>query len=165
MNTPTKPTPDLELLRKAVQEFRPNPRRVPFNNLKPFHDSIVELRGKKASYFIIAEILQQNGVKTSRARVAEYGRIVLDGGKSRKRRRRAKIALGVNLPASSQSAPAVAAKPTPATPAPASNVPPPATENSAYTSRGPRIANVRMMSPEEAKEFNASLKPGNTPKP
>ena len=165
MNTPIQPTPDLELLRKAVQEFRPNPYRVPFNNLKPFHDSIVELRGKKASYFIIAEILQQNGVKTSRARVAEYGRIVLEGGKSRKRRKRAKTAPAANLLATPQSAPAVAAKPTPATPAPASNVPPPATENSAYTSRGPRIANVRMMSPEEAKEFNASLKPGNTPKP
>jgi len=77
------PTTDLESLRKAVQEFRPNPHRVPFNNLKPFHDTIMELRGKNASYFIIAEVLQQNGVKTSRALVAEYGRRVLDGGKSR----------------------------------------------------------------------------------
>ena len=165
MNAPTTPTPDLESLRKAVREFRPNPHRVPFNNLKPFHDSIVELRGKKASYFIIAEILQQNGVKTSRARVAEYGRIVLDDGKSRKRRKRARTAPITNAPASPQSAPAVAAKPAPATTMPASNVPPPPTENSPYKSRGPHIANVRMMSPEEAKEFNASLKPGNAQKP
>jgi hypothetical protein len=50
MNTPITPTPDLESLRKAVQEFRPNPRRVPFNGLNPFHDSIGELRGKNASY-------------------------------------------------------------------------------------------------------------------
>jgi hypothetical protein len=35
MNTPTTPTPDLESLRKAVQEFRPVPHRVPFNGLKP----------------------------------------------------------------------------------------------------------------------------------
>jgi hypothetical protein len=165
MNTSTTPTPDLESLRKAVHEFRPNSHRVPFNNLKPFHDSIVELRGKNASYFIIAEILQQNGVKTSRARVAEYGRIVLDGGKSRKRRKRARTAPVTNAPASPQSAPAVAAKPASATTAPASNVPPPPAENSPYKSRGLHIANVRMMSPEEAKEFNASLKPGNTPKP
>ena len=165
MNTPIPPTPDLESLHKAVQEFRPNSHRVPFNNLKPFHDSIVELRGKKASYFIIAEILQQNGVKTSRARVAEYGRIVLDGGKSRKRRKRARTAPVTNAPASPQNAPAVAAKPAPATTTPASNVPPPPTENSPYKSRGPHIANVIMMSPEEAKEFNASLKPGNAPKP
>jgi hypothetical protein len=138
MNTPTtpQPTPDLESLRAAVQEFRPNPHRVPFNNLKPFHDSIAELRNKNASYFIIAEILQQNGVKTSRARVAEYGRIILDGGKSRKRRKRARTVPVVNAPATPQSAPAVAAKPAPATPAPASAntsyVPSPASENNPY---------------------------------
>lgn len=83
-------TPNLESLRQAIQNFTPNPRRVPFNNLKPLHDAIVELRGKNASYAIIAELLIQNGVKTSVARVAEYGRIILDGGKSRKRRKRAK---------------------------------------------------------------------------
>ena len=32
-------------------------------------------------------------------------------------------------------------------------------------SHGPHIANVRMMNPKEAKEFDDSLKPGNTPKP
>jgi hypothetical protein len=151
MNTPTTPTPDLESLRKAVQEFRPVPHRVPFNGLKPVHDSIVELRKQTVSYAAIAELLQQHGVKTSRARVAEYGRIVLEGGKSRKRRKRAKTALAANIPATPQSAPDVAAKPTPTTPAPK--------ENSSYHSRGPHIANVRMMGAEEAKEFNDSLKP------
>ena len=160
MNTPITPAPDLESLRKAVQEFRLNPHRIPFNNLKPFHDSIVELRGKNASYFLIAEILQQNGVKTSRARVAEYGRIVLEGGKSRKRRKRARTAPAANIPATPQNAPAVAEKP-----APAGNGTPPPKENPSYHSRGPHIANVRMMSPEEAKEFNDSLKPGNAQKP
>jgi hypothetical protein len=153
MNTsPTSPTtPDLESLRKAIQEYQPDPSRIPFSNLKPFHDSIVELRGKNASYAAIADLLMQNGIKTSRARVAEYGRIVLEGGKSRKRRKRAR------------TAPAVAVKPTPATPAPtvvlAGSVTPPPKEDSPYRSRGPHIANVRMMSPEEAKEFNESLKP------
>ena len=98
MSTPTtsQPTPDLESLHKAVQEFRPNPHRIPFSNLKPFHDSIATLRDKQASYSVIAELLQQNGVKTSRARVAEYGRIVLEEGKKRKRRKRAKTAPAVN---------------------------------------------------------------------
>ncbi|MFZ0827170.1 MAG: hypothetical protein WAO02_07085 [Verrucomicrobiia bacterium] len=153
MNTsPTSPTtPNLELLRKAIREYQPDPSRVPFSNLKPFHDSIVELRGKNASYAAIAELLIQNGVKTSRARVAEYGRIVLEGGKSRKRRKRAK------------TVPAVAAKPTPATPvptfAPVGNSTPPPKENSSYHSRGPHIANVKMMTPSEREEFEASLKP------
>lgn len=53
---------------------------------------IVELRTKTASYEVIAELLQQHGVKTSRARVAEYGRVVLSGGKTRKRRRGQRIA-------------------------------------------------------------------------
>ena len=150
MNTPITPMPDLESLRKAVREFRPNPHRVPFNGLKPVHDSIVELRKQNASYAAIAELLQQHGVKTSRARVAEYGRIVLEGGKSRKRRRRAKTAPAANIPATPQNAPAVAAKPAPATPAPTAaptgNVTPPPIETSPYRSRGPHIANVRMMS-------------------
>ena len=164
MNTPTTSTPDLESLRKAVQEFRPNPRRVPFNGLKPVHDSIVELHRQNVSYSAIAELLQQHGVKTSRARVAEYGRIVLEGGKSRKRRKRAKTALATNIPATPQSAPAMTVKPAPAT-AITGNVTPPPKENSAYTSRGPRIAHVEQMSPEEAAEFEASLKQRNAPKP
>ena len=167
MNTPTIPTPDLESLRKAIQAFRPNPHRVPFNGLKLVHDSIVELRGKNASYAAIAELLEHHGVKTSRARVAEYGRIVLEGGKKRKRRKRAKTTPAANVPAVPPSAPAVAPQPTPATSAPATtitnNVQPPK-ENSAYTSRGPRIANVRMMSPEEKADLDAFLKAKDAPK-
>ena len=164
MNTsPTSPTtPNLELLRKAIREYQPDPSRIPFSSLKPFHDSIVELRGKNASYAAIAELLEQHGVKTSRARVAEYGRIVLEGGKSRKRRKRAKTTPAANIAATPQSAPAEAAKPAPATPpatAITSDFPPPPNETSPYRSRGPHIANVRMMSAEEAKEFNDSLKP------
>src|SRR5208282_134909 len=150
MNTsPTSPrTPNLKLLRKAIREYQPDPSRIPFSNLKPFHDSIEELRGKNASYAAIAELLEQHGVKTSRARVAEYGRIVLEGGKSRKRRKRAKTAPAANI----------LATPAP-TAAPAGNGTPPPKENSSYHSRGPHIANVRMMGAEEAKEFNDSLKP------
>jgi hypothetical protein len=169
MNTPTTPTPDLESLRKAVQEFRPNPHRLPFNGLKPVHDSIVELRRQNASYSAIADLLQQHGVKTSRARVAEYGRIVLEGGKSRKRRKRASTAPVANNLVTPQTAPAVAAKPTSATPAPtvvpAGNVTPAPKDNPAFTSHGPRIAKVAQLSPEEAKEFEASLRPENAPKP
>ena len=81
---------NLESLHKAVQDFHPNPHRVPFHNLKPFHDSILELRRKNASYATSAELLQQHGAKTSRARVAEYGRIVLAGRKNRRRRKPSK---------------------------------------------------------------------------
>jgi hypothetical protein len=147
MNTPSTPTPDLESLRKAVQEFRPVPHRVPFDGLKPVHDSIVELRKRSLSYASIADLLQQHGVKTSRARVAEYGRIVLEGGKKRKRRKRAKTTPATNIPATPQSAPAEAAQPAPVT-AITSDVTPPK-ENSPYHSRGPHIAKVEMLPPGE----------------
>ena len=165
MNTPTTPTPDLEGLRKAAQEFQPNPHRVPFNGLKPVHDVIVDLRRRKLSYAVITDLLQQHKVKTSRARVAEYGRIVLDGGKKRKRRKRAKIAQAVKIPATPPSAPAVTAQPAPAMPPaiPITNNIQPPKENSAYTSRGPRIANVRMMSPEEKADLDAFLKAKDAP--
>ena len=90
MNIPTSipPTPDPELLRKLVQEFQPNPHRVPFRNLEPFRESIEILRVKGASYAVITDLLRQHGVKTSRARVAEYGRTVLEKQKPRKRWRR-----------------------------------------------------------------------------
>ena len=166
MNTPTTPTPDLEGLRKAAQEFQPNPHRVPFNGLKPVHDSIVELRRRKLSYAVITELLQQHGVKTSRARVAEYGRIVLEGGKKRKRRKRAKIAQAVKYPGHAAKCasrgPTTAPHAAPATPT-TNNVQPPK-ENSPYHSRGPHIANVRMMSPEEKADLDAFLKAKDAPK-
>jgi hypothetical protein len=169
MNTSSSTTPDLESLRQAVQEFRPNPHRVPFNGLKPVHDSIVELRRQNISYASIADLLQQHGVKTSRARVAEYGRIVLNGGKNRKRRKRIKTASVANIPATPQRVPAVAEKSTLATPvptaAPTGSVTPPPKENLTFTTRGPRIAKVEQLSPEDAKEFNDSLKSENFPKP
>jgi hypothetical protein len=142
MNT-SPSTPNLESLRQAIQNFTPNPRRVPFNNLKPLHDAIVELRGKNASYAIIAELLMQNGVKTSVARLAEYGRIVLEGGKRRKRRK-----YGHTTPTALQTEP----------PAPQ-----PALQISAPTSfqpttkpeRGPRIARIRLLDGTIAGEKNS----------
>ena len=132
MNT-SPSTPNLESLRQAIQNFTPNPRRVPFSNLKPLHDAIVELRGKNASYAIIAELLMQNGVKTSVARVAEYGRIVLEGGKRRKRRKYARAtptALQTEPPPP-QSAPPISA--------------PTSFQPTTKPERGPRIARIRML--------------------
>src|SRR5438270_12080739 len=151
MNTSSAspPTPNLESLRKVIQEYQPNPSRVPFSNLKPFHDSIVALRGKKASYAVIADLLQQNGVKTSRARVAEYGRIVLDGGKTRKRRRQRRIIL----------------PPAPPVMPPAAPKPETSRAMDELTSlqnhpRGPRIARVRMLDGTIAGEKSPAQMPG-----
>ena len=151
MNTSSTslPTPNLELLRKAIQEYQPNPSRVPFSNLKPFHDSIVALRGKKASYAVIADLLQQNGVKTSRARVAEYGRIVLEGGKRRKRRRQRRIILPLAPPVMPPAAPKPETSRAMDEPSSLQNHP-----------RGPRIARVRMLDGTIAGERSPGQMPG-----
>jgi hypothetical protein len=136
-------TPNLESLRQAIQNFTPNPRRVPFNNLKPLHDAIVELRGKNASYAIIAELLIKNGVKTSRARVAEYGRVMVDGGKRRKRRKYARTTLT-----------ALQTEPPAPKPAPQLSTPnsfQPATKPEC----GPRIAQIRLLDGTIAGEKNS----------
>ena len=151
MNTSSAspPTPNPELIRKVIQEYQPNPSRVPFSNLKPFHDSIVALRGKKASYAVIADLLQQNGVKTSRARVAEYGRIVLDGGKTRKRRRQRRIILPPAPPVMPPAAPKPETSRAMDEPSSLQNHP-----------RGPRIARVRMLDGTIAGERSPGQMPG-----
>ena len=145
MNTSTK-TPDPEVLRKIAEEFQPAPSRIPFHTLKPYHEFIVMLRTKRASYRSVAELLEKQGVKTSVARVAEYGRIILNGGKRRKRRKYA-------------HATPTAIQPVPASTAPAGDVPPPPATNSSYQSRGPRIARIRMLDGTIAGEKS----PGQTP--
>jgi hypothetical protein len=163
--SPSSQTPDLEMLRKAVREYQPDPSRVPFSSLKLVHESIVELRQRNASYRVIAELLQQSGIKTSRARVAEYGRMVLDGGKSRKRRKRTNSVPAVSSPVASQSVPVAATATTPAPAATTASNTPFSKVAFPYTSRGPHIAKVELLKPQEAKEFNDSLKAGLAPKP
>jgi hypothetical protein len=132
MNT-SPSTPNVESLRQAIQNFTPNPRRVPFNNLIPLHDAIVELRSKNASYAIIAELLMQNGIKTSVARVAEYGRIMLDGGKRRKRRKYVRTTTSAiqGVPPAPQPAPQITV--------------PTSFQPTTKQERGPRIARIRLL--------------------
>jgi len=139
------------LLRKAIREYQPEPSRIPFGNLKPFHDSILELRGKQAFYAVIADLLKQHGIKTSRARVAEYGRIVLEGGKRRKYACTTPTAIQVVPPAP---------KPTP----------PISTSNSLTTSekppRGPHIAKVELLPASELNYYTPAKSrqiPANQP--
>jgi hypothetical protein len=108
-------------------------------------------------------------IKTSRARVAEYGRTVLESGKSRKRRKRLKPSSAAVVPATPQSISTPNEKTVPKMPTspiePTNSFQPPANEISPHVTRGPRIAKVEMMSPKEAAEFNASLKSKNGSKP
>jgi hypothetical protein len=132
MNTPPS-TPDPEVLRKIAEEFQPAASRIPFHTLKPYHEFIVMLRAKRASYRSVAESLGQQGVKTSVARVAEYGRIVLDGGKRRKRRKYP------HAPPTAIQTMIPAAQPSSEIRAPISFQP------ATKPGRGPRIARIRLL--------------------
>jgi hypothetical protein len=134
MNTsPSTSTPDPEVLRKIAEEFQPGPSRIPFPTLKPYHEFIVMLRNKRASYRSVAGLLAKQGVKTSVARVAEYGRIVLDGGNRRKRRKypHATQTAIQTVPPAPQTSPQISA--------------PTSFQPTSKPERGPRIANVRML--------------------
>ena len=136
MNT-SNTTPDPEVLRKIAEEFQPAPSRIPFHTLKPYHEFIVMLRSKRASYRSVAELLGQQGVKTSVARVAEYGRIILNGGKRRKRRKYARSAPTAMqaVPPAPKSAPQIS--------------PPNSLPLTAKPERGPHIAKVELLPPGE----------------
>ena len=136
--------------------FQPNPRRVPFNNLKPHHDAIATMRDKQASYSLIAELLQQHGVKTSRARVAEYGRIVLDGGKRHKRRKYTHLTPVGTLSASPPIVPVIE-------PTKVSDFLPLPSSAPSSKRRGPRIAHVELMSPQEREKFEDDIKTKQNP--
>ena len=131
-------------VRQAVAEFTPRrPQR--FQELAPAKEVIAELRQKRASYRAIAELLTQHCLPISKTAVAAFCHEVL-GEIVRPRRRpgRKRIA--------STSAPivetTVTAAPATATEAAASLPPtddPDVDQTRPVRPRGPRIAQVRMM--------------------
>jgi len=128
------PSPDTNLIRQAVAQFEPR-RRPRFQNLQPCRDVIVELREKGASCEAIAELLTRYGVKTSRTMVNEFVR-TLSQPKGNRRRKQPS-----NSPAL-QTAPSIP-------PAPAMRPDANSTVIEPVKPRGPRIAKVELLKPDE----------------
>jgi len=125
---------DPNSIRQAAAEFQPS-RRPRFQNLQPWREVIIELRGKGASCEAIAGLLTRHGVKTSRTMVNEF---VWTLPQPRANRRRKPQLKPVTAPAVSSSiqppvAPVPSAEPPPTVP---------------VKSHGPRIAQVRMLKPQ-----------------
>lgn len=129
-------------VRHAVAEFTPR-RPEKFQDLMPAKDVIVELRQKRASYRAIAELLTQHCLPTSKTAIAVFCHEVL-GEIVRPRRRpgrkRPVIPTAAN-PASTPEQPTAA--PTPAEQTGNGNG-----DDTPLRSRGPRIAQVRMLKPQ-----------------
>jgi len=132
---------DPTTVRKAVSEFAPaRPER--FRELAIAKDFILELRQKRASLRSIADLLTRHGLPISKTAVAEFCHEVL-GEPARCQKHR------------SRKRPPVSNPPTP-TPEPLSPVITPSVlpstgnlgENQQSRVRGPRIAQIRMLKPQ-----------------
>lgn len=137
---------DPATVRQAVAEFTPL-RPQKFQDLLPAKDVIAELRQRRASYRAIAELLTQHCLPTSKTAIAAFchqviGEIVRPHRRPGRKRPPSPAAPNGRVASQSQSELAENH------PSPES----PADTNSSGTpqarSRGPRIAQVRMLKPE-----------------
>jgi hypothetical protein len=126
-------------LAEAVKNYTP-PAPEKYRALNEVKESIIALRERKASYETIRVMLHENaGIEVSHQTVARYCREVLDAAKAKKPRH--PKTPPTEPPASAQ--PELAARPPFSQP----------------QSRGPRIANVRMVKGGNAGEKTPSQMP------
>lgn len=134
---------DPATVRQAVAEFTPR-RPEKFQDLIPAKEVIAELRQKRASYRAIAELLTQHCLPTSKTAVAVFCHEVL-GEIVRPRRRPGRkrpVVPAVSTPETAQQQPPDTL-PTTELPTNGSNE-----ESQQPRTRGPRIAQVRMLKPQ-----------------
>lgn len=137
---------DPSTIRKAVAEFTPQ-RPQKFQDLLPAKEVIAELRQKRASYRSIAVLLTQHCLPTSKTAIAAFCHEVL-GEIVRPRRKpgRKRTAVPTASPEPSASDRTADA------PLPVVNSRPPRNEaddeSQLARTRGPRIAQVRMLNPQ-----------------
>jgi hypothetical protein len=136
---------DPATVRKAVEDFTPR-RPQKFQDLLPAKDVIVELRQKRASYRSIADLLTQHCLPTSKTAIAVFCHQVLgEGVRPRKRPGRKKLSVpALSADESTTRHPLDTLQPV----EPPTN--PNGDEAQPTRSRGPRIAQVRMLKPESA---------------
>ncbi len=137
---------DPTAVRKAVEEFTPR-RPQKFQDLLPAKDVISELRQKHASYRSIADLLTQHCLPVSKTAIAMFCHQVLgEGVRPRKRpgRKRPPVSIPTNGEATTPEFP----------PANNGGVPVESTasteagEAAQTRTRGPRIAQVRILKPQ-----------------
>lgn len=136
---------DPATVRKAVDEFTPR-RPEKFQDLMPAKDVIAELRQKRASYRSIAELLTQHCLPTSKTAIAMFCHQVL-GENVRPRKRPGRRRPTVPTVSTDETAPH---QPTDANQPVEASTNPNGDESQAARTRGPRIAQVRMLKPQSA---------------
>jgi hypothetical protein len=134
---------DPAAVRKAVEEFTPR-RPQKFQDLLPAKEVILELRQKQASYRSIADLLTQHCLPTSKTAVAMFCHQVL-GESVRPRKRPGRRQQRVSTVSTHEAAPDQATNRLSAI-EPVQN--PNGDEVQPARTRGPRIAQVRVLKPQ-----------------
>jgi formylglycine-generating enzyme required for sulfatase activity len=137
---------DPATVRKAVEEFTPR-RPQKFQDLLPARDVITELRQKRASYRSIADLLTQHCLPTSKTAIAVFCHQVLGEG-VRPRKRPARKRPSVSTPANGEPTTPETALASEGGTAVESVTNHDSNEAPQTRSRGPRIAQVRMLKPQ-----------------
>ena len=128
--------PDPARIEKIIANYQPK-RKAAFEAIRPWLNMIQGLRNKGASYDDIAEILKQEGVRTSDTTVRKFCREALSETQAKKSRRRHKSSMQTSPPPADgpfQTPTHPDQKPSAAPSAPARERTP-----------GPRIANVEFI--------------------
>jgi hypothetical protein len=131
---------DPATVRKAVEEFTPR-RPQKFQDLLPAKDVVAELRQKRASYRSIADLLAQHCLPTSKTAIAMFCHQVL-GESVRPRKRPGRRKPSVPAVSTDEATPHQAAD---ALQPVERSANPNGEESQPTRSRGPRIAQVRML--------------------
>lgn len=134
---------DPATVRKAVEEFTPR-RPQKFQDLLPAKEVILELRQRRASYRSIADLLTQHCLPTSKTAIAMFCHQVL-GESVRPRKRSGRKKPSVPATSAEVAAPQQAADTLQAAAPPTNSD---GEEAQPARSRGPRIAQVRMLKPQ-----------------
>jgi len=136
---------DPATVRQAVAEFTPR-RPQKFQELSPAREVIVELRQKRASYRAIAELLTQHCLPISKTAVAAFCHEVLGEIIRPKRRPNRKRPPAPTPNNGNGHAPLPSSEPPSADTATTNDSS--GAETLAARTRGPRIAQVRMLNPK-----------------
>jgi hypothetical protein len=132
--------------RQAVAEFTPR-RPEKFQDLFPAKEVIVELRQKRASYRAIAEFLTQHCLPTSKTAIATFCHQIL-GEMVRPHRRPGRKRQSLPAEPNGRVASPAQSEPVDEHPSQESPVDSNGGGTPKTSSRGPRIAQVRMLKPE-----------------
>ena len=135
--------PDGKSIREAVEQFQPR-RRPRYQNLVPWRDEILALRAKGASCEAVAELLTQHGVQTSRTMVSEYLAAMPEAKSGRRRKTRLSLEPSPTPPQAQPVQPSA-----PSSISPVRRLEAATPENGLPKSRGPHIAQVELLNPNE----------------